>query len=410
VINSIGKISIKKGEIGILKNKNNIMNQDKEYDIVLLGATGFTGQIIAKYLDEHIGREEARFAIAGRSEAKLKAIKEGLTNTKPNIILCDIDDIPSIDALTSRAKIVLNTIGPFNWYGRYVIASCIRNHCHYLDITGEPSFVAESYINYNQLAKDNEVCVVNCCGFDSIPADYVAYLAAQNLPIDEPKVLRSYVKTNATFSGGTLTTAINALHLEVKNEAIKIPRWPRHPDTPRAVRKIHKISEVGGWGIPMPVVDPHIVKRSIATMPAHYGEATAYAQFFVRSTFGKVVKTILPIAVASFLVRFEYYRKKLLKKFPQGTGPSEERRKKSRFEITCIGEARSKKVMVSMSGGDPGYNETAKMMSEAAFTLLDRIRVESLQAGVNTPVQAFGEGLIDRLKAKGIKFELEVLN
>src|SRR5690606_19666046 len=143
--------------------------------------------------------------------------------------------------------------------------------------TGEPSFVAEIYTGCHLPAKNKGVCVVNCCGFDSIPADFTTWLTAKALPHDKPMTIDGFVRTNAQFSGGTLNTAIEMLYLESKKSSVKY-KAPRHADTPKTNLRIHKNKDMNAWAIPMPVVDPHIVKRSIYSLPLDYGYATAYRQ------------------------------------------------------------------------------------------------------------------------------------
>lgn len=377
---------------------------NRKYDIVLFGATGFTGQLIAKYLANHAKNENIIWAIAGRDIEKLHEVKNQLSGLLPDIIASDVKDRSSLDVMTSQTKILMNAVGPFNLYGRDVVKSCIDQGTHYLDITGEPSFVADLYNNFFEPAIQNKTCVINCCGFDSIPADFAAWLTAKKLPKDEPKSLKGYIRTNATFSGGTLTTAIQALHMEVQKTSIKT-KIKRHKDAPKIPLKVHYNKEIKGWGIPMPVVDPHIVKRSAHRLPDDYGVAVSYGQFFVRSSFGKVVKTILPIVSAMLLVRFKSFRDRMFDKFRPGTGPNDEVRSKAKFEVICFGSAGEATAKTIFSGGDPGYNETAKMFSQSAFTLLDKLRNNTIIYGVVTPVEGLGMSLVHRLRKEGIVIE-----
>jgi short subunit dehydrogenase-like uncharacterized protein len=179
-------------------------------------------------------------------------------------------------------------------------------------------------------------------------------------------------------------------------------------DTPKVNLTLHFNTDMQAWAIPMPVVDPHIVKRSIYNLPLDYGYATAYRQFFVRSTFWKTIKTILPVGMAFVLVRFPAFRNFMKKKFPPGTGPSDLTRGKSVFEFTCIGTSGQTKVITKMKGGDPGYNETAKMFSEAAFAMSDKLKDGTLRPGVLTPVHALGDNLSERLQKEGIVIEQKI--
>ena len=374
---------------------------EKRFDLVLLGATGFTGQLIARYIAQHIaGEGVTSWAIAGRNEQKLLQVKASLSGTLPEIVMANVEDMASLTALSAQTRVLMNAVGPFNWSWRKVVEACVQTGTHYADITGEPSFVADVFQTFDEKARAQGVCVVNCCGFDSIPADYAAWITARSLPADLPKKVQAFVRTNAHFSGGTLTTAIHALYMESKGISIKT-RIPRHPDAPAMKRRIHFSPVVNAWAIPMPVVDPHIVKRSAWRMPADYGAAFSYAQYFVRSSWWKVVKTVFPIAIAMVLVRFEWFRERMFRKYASGTGPDANQRAAARFEVTCEGSAGNHTVRTVMSGGDPGYDETAKMFSQAAFCLLKM--PPGQQGGVLTPVEAFGEHLENRLKQEGIQ-------
>jgi saccharopine dehydrogenase (NAD+, L-glutamate forming) len=382
---------------------------DKKYDIVLLGATGFTGKLIAEYLQRHQKKENISLAFAGRNAQKLEQDLSGIPLEGISVEICDIQDPEQLTALTKNTKILMNAVGPFSFTGRQVIEACIQNKTHYLDITGEPSFVSDVYVRYHEAATEAGVCIINCCGFDSIPADLTTWLTAKQLPHDQPMILDGFVRTNAQFSGGTLNTAIEMLYRESKKTSAKF-RVPRHPDTPKPKMRVHYNADIKAWAIPMPVVDPHIVKRSIYKMPLEFGYATAYRQFFVRSSFFKMVKTIMPVLFALLLAKYSWFRKYMKQKFPPGTGPSEAQRAASKFEFMCIGRSGDKKVTTTLSGGDPGYNETAKMFSLSAFTLLTKIRAGNNRSGVCTPSEALGQQLVDRLIAEGINIRQEKNN
>lgn len=383
-----------------------IVHVTPKYDLILFGASGFTGQLIAQYLAKKQDTENFLWAIAGRDRSKLERICTELVS-QPEIIVADVNNVDSIKSMTAQTKLLMNAVGPFNRYGIQVIKACLDTQTHYLDITGEPSFIAEVYLEYDKIALEKEVSIVNCCGFDSIPADFATYLTVQKMPVQEPKLLTGFVRTNATFSGGTLTTAIEALYRESQKKSVKV-RLKKHPSAPKTKLNIHKNKRLNAWAIPMPVVDPHIVKRSAFRLPEIYGEAFSYGQYFLRNSFVKVLKTVLPIVLASILVRFTYFRNRMFQKFRSGTGPDQKRRAKSKFEFICFGQSHSANVKTIFAGGDPGYDETAKMFSESAFTLLDHIRSNTLKFGVLTPVEGLGMPLIDRLKKQGLHIETSV--
>ncbi|KXK40910.1 MAG: saccharopine dehydrogenase NADP-binding domain-containing protein [Saprospiraceae bacterium] len=372
----------------------------RKYDIILFGATGFTGSLVAQYLDEHIDKEGLSWAIAGRNREKLEAIRQTL-HTNPELMLAESNNKPSLDKMTSSCTILMNTAGPFNRNGKSVVESCLQNRTHYLDITGEPSFVSETYNTFFDVALQNQVCIVNCCGFDSIPADISAYLTASHLPVEEPKLLQLFIRTNAGISGGTITTAIQALHMESQKTSHKT-HLPKHPDAPRPKLYLHYNKEMNGWAIPIPVVDHHIVRRSAMRMPEIYGYAFGFGEYFLRSNFYKAFKMIITAMSVMSLVRFKPIRDRLYKKFPPGTGPDAERRATSRFEVTCIGRSKTKEARTIISGMDPGYDETAKMFSQAAFSMMNMLLGSNPKYGVLTPAEAFGDILVRRLQKEGI--------
>lgn len=351
---------------------------------------------MARYLSERAEAEGIRWAIAGRDRARLEAIRDGLQTGKPAVVVADVTDAGTLSAMAASTVVLMNAVGPFNRYGRGVVEACIQHGTHYLDIAGEPSFVASIYNDLGEAARSARTCVVNCCGFDSIPADYAAWLTARQLPQDAPKILKTYVRTNAGFSGGTLNTAIQGLYMESKGASAKV-RLPRHPDTPNIRRRIHYSKAMQAWAIPMPVVDPHIVRRSAYFKPEDYGPAVAYAQFFVRSSLFKVASTILPVGVALLLSRFRWFRDWMARRYPPGWGPDAKTRAAARFEVVCLGEGGGRQARTRIAGADPGYDETAAMFAHAAFTMLELGREGTLPYGVLTPVQAFGEALMRRL-------------
>lgn len=374
----------------------------RTFDIILFGATGFTGQLVAEVLAAKQSAEKFKLAIAGRNLNKLEALRLAIGDPDIGLIQADTGDRSSLLDMVRQGRILINTAGPFNWYGQPVVQACVDAGTHYLDITGEPAFVHKVFQDHDQTARDKGICLINCCGFDSIPADIGAWLTARALPQVAPKRIQAFVRTNATFSGGTWTTAIHAIYQRTLHRDEKHSSGPRHPATPRLPLKIHFHPIVKRWAIPMPVVDPHIVKRSARHLPMDYGEAVAYGQYYTVGSLWKLIRLVGTISMVFVLVRFDSTRNWLFRKFPAGTGPSPEKRKASRFEVRVIGTTENEQVETVFSGGDPGYDETAKILSEAAFTLKDKIADGRLVPGVRTPVEALGQELVDRLKLQGL--------
>lgn len=384
---------------------------DRAFDIILFGATGFTGQLIARYLFEHAEEEGVTIALAGRNEKKGKELLDVFRENYPEAknsewITADINEPPSLDRMTAQGKVLMNAAGPFILYGLPVVEYCIKNKCHYLDITGEPEFVKTVEARYGNDALNNKVAVISACGFDSIPADLGTLLAVDALDDRSKVTVQCFIRTNAEFSGGTWNTAIHAISRKRKR-AHPTGQNDREKSKSRKIPlKIHFSKLVNGWALPMPVVDPHIVKKSARSMPEKYGTSFAYAQFFSVKSFAKVLRIVIPIVLLFILVRISFIRKWLLNRNQPGTGPDADKRSRSKFEVRVFADSADQRSEVIVSGQDPGYNETSKMFSQAAFCLLNKINNGQLKAGVNTPAYTLGYDLIDRLKSQGIRMEL----
>lgn len=380
---------------------------DRKYDIILYGATGFTGGLVAEYLAANSSKDEVRWAIAGRNQAKLEAVKNKILEKVPDanpmdILIADSNQEEQLNAMCASTKILATTVGPYALYGEPLVKACVENGTHYLDITGEPEFVKEMLEKYDAKAKASNTLVINCCGFDSIPADAGAYFTASKLS-SEPKNIRCYVTGNGSFSGGTWASAIHAFSHLFQSDLKNVGASGSSDKNPG----FHYVSAIRKWAVPMPVIDPWMVKRSSMMQKEIYGNGFSYAQYLAMKdlpTMGALLAGVAGLVLAS---QFEPTRNLLLNYRKSGEGPSEEQRAKSFFKVYFIGEANGQQVKCSVSGGDPGYSETAKMLSEAALTVLRHYDELSVKGGVVTPAGALGQFLIDRLVAAGIRFEVE---
>lgn len=369
----------------------------REHDLLLWGATGFTGGLVAEYLTRHAG--EVRWAIGGRDPVKLAAVKRRIVAIDPaakavGVVQARAEDEGALERMTAQARVVLSTVGPYARHGEPLVRACLATRSDYLDITGEPAFVAMLQERYDAEARDAGVLLVSCCGFDSIPADLGVLFNVLKLPPRAEKSVRGYVKSRGTFSGGTWASALGIM-------ADAGLGGLRAGDG-----KIHREEVVRGWGVPMPVVDPLIVRRSASARPEVYGPGFRYEQYLRLSSLPQVAATVGGVGGVVALAQLAPARRWLEKLRPSGAGPSEEQRKKSFFELTFIGEGGGQRAVTRVRGGDPGYDETAKMLSESGL-LVARSRAELPQAGgVTTPAAALGERLIERLQAAGISFEV----
>ena len=380
----------------------------KKYDIILFGATGFTGGLVAKYLAQKNQELAFTWAIAGRNINKLQAVKDTLVAIHPQLstltlLEADSSDAASLQALTQSTKVIATTVGPYALHGEALVAACVATGTDYVDITGEPAFVQQIIKKYDEDAKKSGSLIINCCGFDSIPADLGAFFTAMQLPSDKPKTIKGYIYSNGTFSGGTWASAVNAFAdifkgstatgtKSDKKSTVKFPNF-------------HHAKEINKWALPMPVIDPWIVKRSIAAVPHIYG-AASYAQYLAIPTLLQAATLTATVGGITMAAQLPIAKKMLLNYRKSGEGPSEQQRAKSFFVATMIGECEGKKVMCKVQGGDPGYTETSKMLSECALLVALHRNDTFIQSGITTPAAALGTALINTLNKQGITFSV----
>ena len=382
----------------------------RTYDIVLFGATGFTGGMTARYLARH-APPGARFAIAGRSQRALDAVKQGLIAIDARcesvgVITASVEDDASLLRMAEQTRVLLTTVGPFIDYGEPVVRACVAGGCDYIDSTGEPAFVELLLERYAEPARERGVRVVPSCGYDSIPADLGAFFTVAQLPRDRPIKLAAYLAAQAQFSGGTQRSAVKAL-------ATLQPAGEREVQSARpgarvriAKAKVERKPELGGWVGPLPTVDAAIVTRSAAALD-RYGADFVYAHHAVIGSLLRVLVGSLFVGIAALLVRIAPLRALVLRSLPQsGAGPSEAQMRQSWFKLRMVAECDGRVVDTEISGGDPGYGETSKMLAESALCLaFDRDALPAA-SGVLTPAIAMGELLLARLQRAGLVFRV----
>ena len=191
------------------------MTNDRRFDVVVYGATGFTGGLVAEYLAEN-GPPDLRWAIAGRNSQKLAAVKDRVARKNPAlaslpVLSASADDPASLDALAASTRVVLTTVGPYAKYGEPLVAACVKAGTDYVDITGEPDFVDTMVRKYHETAKEKQLRIVSCCGFDSIPHDLGALFTAQKLAPNDAMTVRGFVRAKGGVSGGTWHSALGAM-------------------------------------------------------------------------------------------------------------------------------------------------------------------------------------------------------
>ena len=380
------------------------MMAEREYDVVVFGATGFTGALTAEYLAA-TDIAAGRWAIAGRSRAKLDAVREKLSGDV-GVIVADTGDPAALRALAESTRVLITTVGPYIHYGEPVVAACAAAGTHYVDLTGEPEFVDLMWLRHHAQAQRTGAKLVHSCGFDSIPYDLGAFYSVRQLPENVPIRLEGFVRAGGTFSGGTLHSAVHIMARlrQGRQVAAQRKRLEAQPDG-RRVHGItglpHRDTVAGGWILPAPTIDPVTVLRSARALD-RYGPDFSYGHYVVTKHLPAAAGLAAGVGSVVALAQLPPTRNLLLKLKDPGDGPSVEQREKSWFTVRFRGDGGGRRVVTEVSGGDPGYGETSKMLAEAAMCLAHDDLPD--RAGQLTPAVAMGQPLIDRLRAAGIGF------
>lgn len=386
--------------------------KQRDFDIVLYGATGFVGELTANYLAENAS-PETKWALAGRNPDKLRAIREKITKLNPALaelplIAADAEDATSLEEMAASTRVLISTVGPYALYGEPLVKACAEQGTDYVDLTGEPAFVDEMYLRYNDLAKSTGAKLVHCCGFDSIPHDLGAYFTVMQLPEDVPITVESRVRASGMISGGTFYSALNGMgHAKQTVDAMRARRKaeprPEGRSSGAAKLGLRKDKSMNMWVAPLPTIDQFVSERSGAAVD-RYGPDYKYGHNYAAKRLATVVAGTAGVASMFMLAQIPPARKGLMKLIPPGTGPSKEKRDKSWFRVEFVGEGGGKTVRTAISGGEPGYDETSKMLAESAMALAFDTVPE--RAGQLTPVAAMGDALLERLPKAGIKIEV----
>lgn len=384
---------------------------DRDYDVVLFGATGFTGALTAEYLAR--APAGTRWALAGRNRGKLEAVRHRLAEIDPvaadlALLDADVSEPASIQAVAESARVAITTVGPYIRYGEPLVAACAAAGTDYVDLTGEPEFVDRMWLRHHEPAQRSGARLVHSCGFDSIPCDLGAMFTVQQLPEGVPIRLQGFVRAAGTFSGGTYHSAIEAMGRLRQTAGAARERRQREPrPIDRRVKGLagspHRVTAVGGWVLPLPTIDPQTVLRSARALD-RYGPDFTYSHYLVAKHLPVLAGLAGGAGAAIALAQLSPTRKLLLKLKDPGEGPSSQQREHGWFRIRFIGEGGGKRVLTEVSGGDPGYGETSKMLAESALCLAhDQLPAA---AGQLTPAVAMGQPLIDRLRRAGIQFRV----
>lgn len=412
----------------------------REFDIVLYGATGFVGKLTAQYLAKAGG--PARVALAGRSVAKLRDVRESLGDAASGweLIEAEAGQPSTLNDMAARTRVVVATVGPYTKYGLPVVAACAAAGTDYADLTGETMFIRESADLFGKEAADNGARIVHSCGFDSIPSDLTVYALYKRALADGAGqlgetnfVLRGFA---GGVSGGTAASMVEVMHTSstdpearramsdpytLSTDRAAEPELGHQSDTPwRRGRDIApELDGIWTGAFVMGATNSRIVRRSNALLDWAYGRSFRYSENMSvgSSVVAPVAAALGTAANAAVLGLGSRYFDKLPRSLVErvlpkpGTGPSERARENGHYTVetytTTTSGARYRATMSQQ--GDPGYKATSVLLGECGLALaLDRDALSDLR-GVLTPATALGDALLARLPGAGVTIKTERL-
>ena len=390
------------------------MKSNRELDIVVYGATGFTGRLVAEYLNNQYGvNGEVVWAMAGRSLSKLEQVRDEMeiSNDVP-LVVADSSDIDSINAMVERTAVVCTTVGPYQLYGNELVAACAAAGTDYVDLCGEPGWMHKMIGAHSAAAEASGARIVFSCGFDSVPFDlgvlFLQQTAEQKLGSTVPRVRGRVRAMKGTFSGGTLASFRTTMAAVAKDpDLINVLRNPfsltpgfTGAEQPKGDKPVFD-EVLQSWIAPfvMASINTKNIHRSNLLMGHQYGTDFVYDEMMLTGP-GEQGE-----AIANHIANDNSMAEDQTQ---PGDGPDKESRENGMYDVLFVGEASDGQlVKVSVQGDkDPGYGSTSKMIAESAVCLVKN--PEAASGGIWTPAPAMGSLLIDRLQANaGLTFTIE---
>ena len=386
-----------------------------EFDVVIYGATGFTGRLVAEYMNNTYGvGGDVKWAMAGRSETKLKEVRAemGIPESVP-LVTADASDKASLTAMAASTKCLLTTVGPYQLYGTPVVEACVEQGTHYVDLCGEVAWMHDMIRDYEAKAKETGARIVFSCGFDSIPFDLgVLFLqdeAVKRIGAPLPRVKGRMRQMQGTFSGGTAASGAETMARAMREpEVMNVLKNPfsltsgfEGPEQPHGMAPIED-EDFGSWAAPfiMATINTKNIHRSNVLMDYKYGKDFVYDEMVLTGP-GEKGEAAAKFVAKNMNMSSEDGPK-------PGEGPSKEEREAGFYDHAILGlNDKGDHLMAIVTGDkDPGYGSTSKMISEAAVCLVKDC--DSLPGGIYTPAPAMGAALLNRLVDKaGLTFTIE---
>ena len=391
------------------------MNPSANYDVVIYGATGFTGRLVAEYMNTTYGvGKDVSWAMAGRSLEKLKTVRDEMGIPKSvDLIVADASDPASLEAMVKSARCVLTTVGPYQLYGTPLVEACATQGVDYVDLSGEVAWMHDMIAAYEDTAKKSGARIVFSCGFDSIPFD-LGVLFLQNEAMREfgtpaVRVKGRMRKMKGTFSGGTAASGRETMARAMRDPAVMaVLRNPFSltggfdgPDQPHSM-SVQEDEDFGSWVAPfiMAPINTKNIHRSNAIMGHPYGTDFVYDEMMLTGP-GEAGKAAAEMVAKSNTMGGDDGPK-------PGEGPSKEEREAGLYDFALLGITKNgDRIRATVTGDkDPGYGSTSKIISEAAICLVKDCT--DLGGGIYTPAAAMGLTLVGRLQSHaGLTFSID---
>jgi len=396
------------------------MKNKRDYDIVIWGASGFTGRLVAEYLYKNYNYKDLKWAIAGRDKEKLNTVRENYLDENIPIILADSFDESSLVEMVKKTNVVCSTVGPYAKYGSLLVKSCVNNGTNYCDLAGEAQWIRKMIDLYHDKAIDNNVKIVNSCGYDSIPSDMGVYFINKNLSKKNLKIKMRVTGTKGGYSGGTYASMQNiikeaSLDREVRKSLTNPyglnPVGEQKGNDKRDLSSVVYDSEIKSWIAPflMAGINTRIVRRSNALSKYKYGKGFKYDESIMtgQGIKGRLNGIMLSIPLIFLAAKPGSLLNKISSFFvpKPGDGPNKKERESGYFSsrFFVFDEESNASVFKVTGDRDPGYGSTSKMLAESAVCIA-KDNLED-KFGVLTPSYAMGDHILNRLISKaGLTF------
>jgi short subunit dehydrogenase-like uncharacterized protein len=392
----------------------------RDFDLVVYGATGFTGALVAEYLNEI--KPQLRWAIAGRDSTKLEQLRTRFGRPDLPIVIADANQPDTLEQLAAKSRVIISTVGPYAQYGTALVKACADHGTHYCDLTGEPQWMAAIYPEVNGRAQETGARIVHCCGFDSIPSDLSVYLAQKTFRerygVYATTVSGRMGRSLGAASGGTIASMLLAVEQAASDTAIRrllanpyslypedLPAGPRVDEIKRATWDEQFNSWVGPFV--MAAINTKVVNRSNALMGLPYSDQFRYDEAQLCKQRRQAVLLSLGSAAGMLAAALTPTRALLRKVLPKpGEGPNAELREKGFFEFYAQAhhpEDPAASVRIKVSGRrDPGYGATSRMLAQSGLCLAEDDL--TVGGGVWTTASAMAEPLLQRLAKVDVEF------